>query len=169
MSASEDNTIMTDGYDWSPIFSALHLLLPASYAHALAAVASSLFLASTLCKAGLARVAPPAVGSRWVVPYRIANFLALSQGFQAPAYQPGAKAVMIPAAMPRALLPRRSGWTRPRRIPGRPSRLTSPDCGTPPPPTPDRSAQSPEDAHPARDRQTLQPPLIGRLFCWRTP
>jgi len=102
MSASED-PIMTDGYDWSPIFSALHLLLPASYAHALAAVASSLFLASTLCKAGLARVAPPAVGSRWVVPYRIANFLALSQGFQAPAYQPGAKAVMIPAAMPRAL------------------------------------------------------------------
>lgn len=44
---------------------------------------------------------PPAVGSKWVRVWNVVSFLAQARGWSTPAYQPGAKAIMVPVSTPR--------------------------------------------------------------------
>ncbi|MBY4641700.1 hypothetical protein K6L44_17280 [Gluconacetobacter entanii] len=97
-------------------------LLPTQYAGDVAVIVS--FLISTC--ALIARFwRPPDPASRWVVVWTIVTAVAQARKWNLPAYQPGKKAVMVSATVPRKaveqLLDVPPGSTRPGRPPARAS------------------------------------------------
>lgn len=64
---------------------------------------------------------PPHPGSRWVPVYTVVSAIAQARGWAANAYQPGKKAIMVPADVPRAEVAAKIGMhpddTRPGKIP----------------------------------------------------
>lgn len=85
-----------------PISSALTWLysaLPEPYAGDLVALIS-FTIAS--CALALRFWKPPTPGSRWEAVYTIVSFIGQARGWNVAAYQPGKKAIMVPAELPRA-------------------------------------------------------------------
>ena len=84
--------------DWSALFQTVLPYLPAQYAADLVSILTFLIAAAALA---VRFWKPPEAGSKMALLYKIVTALAQSRGWNANAYQPDAKAVMIPAEMNR--------------------------------------------------------------------
>ena len=97
-------------------------MLPAQYARDIVVIVS--FLISTC--ALIARFwRPPNPSSRWVLVWTVVTAIAQARGWNLPAYQPGRKAAMVPAKVPRQEVEQKldvaPGSTRPGKPPARAS------------------------------------------------
>ena len=57
-------------------------------------------IAVTLSNLILMKWRPPALGSKWLLLYKILRLISLSKGYNTPAFQPSSSALMIPVDMP---------------------------------------------------------------------
>ncbi|WP_291365392.1 hypothetical protein [Acetobacter sp. UBA5411] len=96
----------------------LYSALPEPYAGDLVALVS---FAIASCALTLRFWRPPHPGSHWVVVYTIISAIGQARGWNVAAYQPGKKAVMVPADTPRAEVAAKLGLhpdeTRPGKVP----------------------------------------------------
>lgn len=80
--------------DWTSLFQTILPYLPAQAAGDLVTILTFLIAAAALATRFWK---PPAAGSRLALVYKLVSALAQSKGWNTNAYQPGAKALMIPA------------------------------------------------------------------------
>lgn len=80
--------------DWTSLFQTVLPYLPSQYAGDLVSILTFLIAASALA---MRFWKPPAAGSRLALLYKAVSALAQSKGWNTNAYQPDAKALMIPA------------------------------------------------------------------------
>ncbi|MFT8786232.1 MAG: hypothetical protein ABF887_04280 [Gluconobacter oxydans] len=92
--------------DWTSVFQTILPYLPAQYAADLVSILTFLIAAAALA---MRFWKPPAAGSRMVLLYKAVSALAQSRGWNTNAYQPDAKALMIPAEANRAVEAARLG------------------------------------------------------------
>ena len=108
--------------DPSSFVSALLPFIPAQYVGAIVDWASFLIAAAALI---MRYWRPPAPGSRAAMVWMVVSAVAQARKWNLPAYQPGKKAVMVPATLPRQEVERRldvpPGSTRPGKPPVRAS------------------------------------------------
>lgn len=106
--------------DWTSVFQTILPYLPARYAGDLVSILTFLIAAAALA---LRFWRPPAADSRMALLYKLVSALAQSKGWNANAYQPGAKALMIPVDASRAVEAAKLGLD---------PASTHPKTGTPP-------------------------------------
>ncbi|MFT8402373.1 MAG: hypothetical protein ABF932_00660 [Gluconobacter potus] len=85
--------------NWTSVFQTILPYLPAQYAGDLVSILTFLIAAAALA---MRFWKPPAAGSRMALLYKAVSALAQSRGWNTNAYQPDAKALMIPAGASRA-------------------------------------------------------------------
>lgn len=85
--------------DWASLFQAILPYLPAQYAGDLVSILTFLIAAAALA---MRFWKPPTSSSRLMPIYKIVSALAQSRGWNTNAYQPDAKALMIPVSADRA-------------------------------------------------------------------
>lgn len=89
-------------------------LTPSQYLGTVTALVSFLIASSALA---VRFWKPPAPGSRWLIVYTVVSALAQARGWNASAYQPGRKAIMVPADMPRVEAAQKIGLPVPETSP----------------------------------------------------
>ncbi|AQS84021.1 hypothetical protein A0U92_03690 [Acetobacter aceti] len=94
--------------------------LSASYPDLAATLAASVSFAIASCALTLRFWRPPHPGSHWVIVYTVVSAIAQARGWAANAYQPGKKAVMVPADAPRAEVAAKLGVHPDDTRPGKP-------------------------------------------------
>ncbi|GBR71935.1 hypothetical protein [Gluconobacter kanchanaburiensis] len=85
--------------DWTPLFQTILPYLPAKYAGDIVSIITFLIAAAALA---LRFWKPPSNTSRLLPLFRIVSALAQAKGWNTSAYQPGAKALMVPLGSSRA-------------------------------------------------------------------
>lgn len=95
----------------------LYSALPEPYAGDLVAFVS-FTIAS--CALALRFWRPPSPTSKWTIVYTVVSAIAQARGWAANAYQPGKKAVMVPADVPRAEVAAKLGVHPDETRPGKP-------------------------------------------------
>mgnify|MGYP000889263468 CR=1 FL=1 len=85
--------------DTASILETVFRLIPPAYLATATSIASFVIAS---CALAMRFWKPPAKDSRWVVIYRLVSALAQARGWNASAYQPDRKAVMIPLATNRS-------------------------------------------------------------------
>ncbi|MFT9220640.1 hypothetical protein [Gluconobacter oxydans] len=85
--------------DWTSVFQTILPMLPAQYAGDIVSILTFLIATAALT---MRFWKPPAAGSRMALLYKAVSALAQSRGWNTNAYQPDAKALMIPADASRA-------------------------------------------------------------------
>ncbi|KXV33063.1 hypothetical protein AD940_14025 [Gluconobacter thailandicus] len=86
--------------DWTSLFQTILPYLPAKYAGDLVSILTFLIASAALA---MRFWKPPAASSRMALLYKVVSALAQSRGWNTNAYQPDAKALMIPAGADRAV------------------------------------------------------------------
>jgi len=86
--------------DWTTLFQTVLPCLPAQYAGDLVSILTFLIAAAALA---MRFWKPPATGSKLALLYKAVSALAQSKGWNTNAYQPDAKALMIPAKASRTI------------------------------------------------------------------
>ena len=86
--------------DWTTLFQTVLPYLPARYAGDIVSILTFLIAAAALA---MRFWKPPAAGSRLSLLYKVVSSLAQSKGWNTNAYQPDAKALMIPAEASRTI------------------------------------------------------------------
>ncbi|MBS1088352.1 hypothetical protein [Gluconobacter wancherniae] len=109
--------------DWTSLFQTILPYLPAKYAGDLVSILTFLIAASALA---IRFWKPPAAGSKLALLYKVVSSLAQSRGWNTNAYQPDAKALMIPAEASRTIEAAKLGLD---------PASTHPKTGAPPKPT----------------------------------
>ncbi|GBR09285.1 hypothetical protein [Acetobacter oeni] len=85
--------------DTSSILNAIFRLIPPSWLATATALASFIIAG---CALALRFWKPPAKNSHWAIVYRVVSALAQARGWNASAYQPDRKAIMIPVSTDRS-------------------------------------------------------------------
>ncbi|WP_215747010.1 hypothetical protein [Gluconobacter sp. P1C6_b] len=86
--------------DWTSLFQTILPMLPAQYAGDVVSILTFLIAAAALA---MRFWKPPAAGSKLALLYKAVSTLAQSRGWNTNAYQPDAKALMIPADASRTI------------------------------------------------------------------
>ncbi|MEW9274422.1 hypothetical protein [Gluconobacter oxydans] len=108
--------------DWTSLFQTILPYLPAQYAGDLVSILTFLIAAAALATRFWK---PPAAGSKLVLLYKAVSALAQCKGWNTNAYQPGTKALMIPAEASRTIAAAKLGLD---------PASTHPKAGAPPKP-----------------------------------
>jgi len=109
--------------DWTTLFQTVLPYLPTRYAGDIVSILTFLIAAAALA---MRFWKPPAAGSRLALLYKVVSSLAQSKGWNTNAYQPDAKALMIPAEASRTIEAAKLGLDL---------ASTHPQSGVPPKPT----------------------------------
>ncbi|MCP1273853.1 hypothetical protein NKW43_09190 [Gluconobacter albidus] len=109
--------------DWTTLFQTVLPYLPARYAGDIVSILTFLIAVAALA---MRFWKPPAAGSRLALLYKIVSSLAQSKGWNTNAYQPDAKALMIPAEASRTIEAAKLGLD---------PASSHPKAGSPPKPT----------------------------------
>ena len=109
--------------DWTTLFQTVLPYLPAKAAGDIVSILTFLIAAAALA---MRFWKPPAAGSRLALLYKVVSSLAQSKGWNTNAYQPDAKALMIPAETSRTIEAAKLGLD---------PASTHPKAGAPPKPT----------------------------------